>query len=118
MSPIITFPFDVNEFFEKCVKHKHIPKNDFEKQAILIKLVDLFESGKKYTEQEVNEAIKKYFEDYTWLRRELFNFGYMQRDPYTGMYWVVKRMLTQDDIRNNTLLRRHAKPFKVLDEDR
>jgi len=114
----ITFPFDIDEFFRKCVRHKNLPKNDFEKQAVLIKIVEDFEDNRRYSEPEVNERIKKHFEDFASIRRELINFGYMQRDPYKGEYWVVKRDLTQDDIRNNTLLRQHAKAFKVLEEDK
>ena len=73
----IEFPFDTELRSIKFVKHKwHSKKNDFEKQAILIKLLDDFEDGKKYMEQEVNEKLKKHFssEDYTLLRRELINF--------------------------------------------
>jgi len=42
----------------------------------------------------------------------------MQRDSTSGEYWVVKRELTLDDVRNNALLRRHAQSFNVLDEDK
>ena len=111
---IIKFPFNTGEFFKKCVKHKNIPRNDFEKQALLIELLKNFED-KKYLEPEVNEVIKRFFEDYSSLRRELINFGYMQRDPYKGEYWVVKRELSKEDIRKNTLLKKHAEPFKVLE---
>jgi len=113
----VEFPFDTEAFFQKCVKNKNFPRNDFEKQAILLRLLKDFED-RKYSEQEVNEAIKKYFEDYTLLRRELINFGYMQRNPLTAEYWVVKRELTKEDIRKNTILRRHSKPYKVLEEDK
>ena len=92
----------------------YIPRNDFEKQALLIELLKNFED-KKYLEPEVNEVIKRFFEDYSSLRRELINFGYMQRDPYKGEYWVVKRELSKEDIRKNTLLKKHAEPFKVLE---
>ena len=109
----IKFPFDIDKFFEKYAKNKTLPKNDFEKQAILIKLIELFEDSKKYKEEEVNEKIKKCFEDYALLRRELINFGYLQRNPYIGEYWVVKRNLTKEDIENNTLLRRHAKAYNI-----
>ena len=112
----IKFPFDIEEFFKKCVKHKNFPRNDFEKQAVLLVLLKEFEDNRKYKEQEVNEIIKKYFDDYTLLRRELINFGYMQRNSITGEYWVVKRILTKEDVRKNTLLRRHAEAYKVLDD--
>ncbi len=92
----------------------YIPRNDFEKQALLIELLKNFED-KKYLEPEVNEVIKRFFDDYSSLRRELINFGYMQRDPYKGEYWVVKRELSKEDIRKNTLLKKHAEPFKVLE---
>lgn len=111
----IKFPFDIDKFFEKNVKNKTFPRNDFEKQAILLKLIEKFKDEIKYTEQEVNEMIKKFFEDYTLLRRELINYGYMQRNPTTGEYWVAKRILTKEDIEKNTLLKRHAKAYGVLD---
>lgn len=38
----------------------------------------------------------------------------MQRDPLKGEYWVVKRNLTKEDIEKNTLLKRHAKAYKIL----
>ncbi len=114
----VEFPFDKEAFFKKCVKHDNIPANDFLKQAILLKLLDEFEDNKIYSEQEVNEKIKKYFSDFVWLRRELINFGYMRRDVLKAEYWVVKRELMKDNIRKNTLLRRHAKDYKILDEDK
>ncbi len=111
MNKIVKFPFDISNFFEKCVKHKTVPKNDFEKQAILLKLLEEFEDNQKYPEPKVNDKLKKHFEDYVSLRRELINFGYMQRNSLTGEYWVVKRTFTTDDINNNTLLKKHAKAF-------
>lgn len=114
----VVFPFDKEALFKKAVKSQTLPRNDFEKQPILLKVLDSFEDKRIYQEEEVNEIIKKYFEDFSNMRRELINFGYMQRKPLTGEYWVVKRSLSQEDIRNNTILRRHAKPYKVLDEDK
>ena len=111
----IPFPFDTEELFDKCVKNKVFPKNDFKKQAVLLKLLDEFEDNKKYSEQEVGEIIKKYFDDFTTIRRELINFGYMQRNNVTGEYWVVKRILTKEDIQKNTILRKHAEAFMDLD---
>jgi len=106
----VEFPFDIEDFFKKCVKNKIFPKNDFKKQAILVVLIREFED-RTYLEKEVNEIIKKYFEDFSLLRRELVNFGYMKRNPLTTEYWVVKRNLTMEDIENNTLLKRHAKEY-------
>ena len=107
---MIDFPFDIDEFFETCVNNKSFPKNDFKKQAVLLVLIRSFED-RKYIEQEVNEIIKKHFEDYVLIRRELINFSYMDRDPYKGEYWVVKRELSLDDIKNNERLAKHAKDY-------
>jgi len=86
----IKFPFDVDKFFKKCIKHQNIPKNDFEKQVILINLIKEFKDGIIYAEEEVNNKIRRHFNEDTLLRRELINFGYMQRDPLKGEYWLLK----------------------------
>ena len=112
----VEFPFDVKKLWDKCVRNQIVPKNDFEKQAVLTRIIKDFEFDKIYLEEEVNKKIKKYFEDFTFIRRELINFGYMQRNPRTGEYWVVKKELTKEDIRNNTRLRRHTKPFRILED--
>jgi len=78
----IKFPFDIEVFFERCMKNNNLPKNDFEKQAVLLRLLDYFEDGRKYGKSEVNDMIRKYFDDAALLKRELVNFGYIQRDPY------------------------------------
>ncbi len=113
----IQFPFDTEVLFQRFCKSHRFPSNDFEKQAILIHLLEDFKDAVVYTEEEVSQIIEKYFSDSTLIRREFINFGYMQRDPYKGTYWVMKRTLTEEDIRKNTFLRAHAKPFKVLKED-
>ncbi len=114
----IKFPFNVKELFQKCSKADKFPRNDLEKQAILILILEDFKDKHIYTEEEVGKIIEKHFSDSTTLRRELINYGYMKRNPEKGTYWVVKRILTEDDIRNSTMLRQHARPYKVLSEDK
>jgi len=70
----ITFNLDEEKFFEKQIKHKTFPKNDALKQVIFKRIMKDFDVKKKYSEQEVNEIIKKYFEDFAFIRRELINF--------------------------------------------
>lgn len=110
-APKVEFPFDKKRFFEQCVKNKNFPRNDFEKQAVLLVLLEDFEEGIRYKEEEVNNKIRKHFEDVSLLRRELINYGYMQRDAYTGEYWVVKRTITWEEVKKNTLLWRHAQAY-------
>ena len=107
----VEFPFAIEEFFLKCKKHGHLPKNDFEKQAVLLVLLREFKKGKVYNEGEVNEHIKLHFEDFATIRRELVNYGYLSRDPYKGEYKLVKDKLYVEDLEHHTLLKRHATPY-------
>ncbi len=117
MSDKIIFKEDEEKFFQKCIENNSIPKNDALKQIVFKRLMKDFDEKRIYSEQEVNEIIKKHFEDYTTLRRELVNFGYMQRDSLKGEYKVVKKELTKDDYLKNTLLKRAAISIKILKED-
>lgn len=113
MAEQVRFPFDQEILYNKYRKMRILPKNDFEKQAILLKVIELFED-RKYEEEEVNSTIKPLFDDYVLVRRELINFSYMGRDSSKGIYWVTKRTLSFEDVRKNTILARHAKPFGVV----
>ena len=112
----IVFSVDEEKFFSKCVKHQNLPKNDALKQILLKRVMQEFDAGRAYSEIEVNDTIKKYFQDYTSLRRELLNFDYMQREPSTGEWTVVKKELEQEDYLSITRLRRHTKDLGVFKE--
>ena len=84
---------------EQWIKQQHFPKNDLEKQLILKKIMEEFEPGMIYIEDEVNLIIKEFYEDFSTIRRELINFRYMQRDPRKGTYWVLKKELSNEDLK-------------------
>lgn len=110
----IKFNLDESKFFEKCVKNQNLPKNDALKQIILKRIMEEF-NEKNYSEDKVNDIIKKYFEDFALIRRELINFGYMQRDPIKSEYKVIKKELTKSDFLKITRLKRHAVELGILD---
>lgn len=110
----IRFNLDEEKFFTKCMKYQNFPKNDALKQIILKRLMQEFDKGRVYSEIEVNDSIKEYFQDYTTLRRELLNFGYMWRDPSTGEWTVVKKELKKEDYLANRRLKRHAKDLGLI----
>ncbi len=57
-----------------------------QKRRIILKwLCGQFEYGRTYTEQEVNELIRRYHPDTAALRRELIDERFMARDA--GIYW-------------------------------
>ena len=74
------------------------PRNDLKKQEILQKIMKDFNENKSYTEEEVGNVIRKHFDDWALIRRELVNFGYMSRDSYKNEYRVLKKELSKDDL--------------------
>lgn len=110
---LMEFPFDAEATYRKWTKQRDLPRNDFEKQAVLLGVLDRFEDDRTYSEDEVNALLHADFDDHALVRRELVNFGYLARDPHAGEYRVAKRDLTIEDVRANTRLARHAKAYGV-----
>lgn len=69
----------------KAGRLTQIPNQRRNLLIILKWLSRLFAEGERYTEREVNEAIKRYHEDYATLRRELIDFHFMDRA--NNIYW-------------------------------
>jgi hypothetical protein len=68
---------------------KTLPAQQKKLEAILRYVVKAFDIGKRYSEKQVNEILKRYHEDTATLRRELVGFGLMQRAGGGGEYWRV-----------------------------
>lgn len=49
----------------------------------------VFEDGKKYSEQEVNEILRPIYEDYMTIRRYLIMYGFMERTKDGRQYWLT-----------------------------
>jgi hypothetical protein len=92
-----------------------LPKDDLQKQELLKKVVAKFEKGKKYNGMQVNDVIKYFnFDDHVLVRRELINFGYLQRNPYTDIYWVLTFELSKEEL-NKIKLR--SKKIKQIEKE-
>ncbi|SFJ16718.1 DUF2087 domain-containing protein [Thermoflavimicrobium dichotomicum] len=74
----------IQNFFTADGKLKQIPVKLKKKLMVLEYLVRDLKVGKKYTEQEINEYIKQFHEDYATIRRELVVHNFMYRDK--GIY--------------------------------
>ena len=111
---IIKFNLDEEAFFKKHQKEQNIPRNDALKQIILKKIIKDFKINKTYHESEVNEIIKKYYEDFAYIRREFVNYRYMAKDSIKSTYTVIKQELTKGDYLKNSLLKKAAEEIKVL----
>lgn len=86
------------EFFEDCVEKQKFPKDDREKQIILKNIIKKFHKNKEYSEQEVDKIIRNFYNEFTLIRRELINFGYMERNPYENKYGVIKKELSDEKL--------------------
>lgn len=69
----------ITSFFEYG-KLKTIPAQRKKKLIILEEIAKNFEKGKTYTEQEVNDTILQYHEDYCTLRRDMISERMMKRE--------------------------------------
>ena len=70
------------------------------KMYALLFFAEKFESERRYTEKEVNELLNanSTFGDPATLRRELYNYRFIDRDSYGKEYWLEKVQPTLSDL--------------------
>jgi len=77
----------VRDFFDgECLKT--IPAQRKRRVIILQHLVERFDPDRTYAEREVNDLLRPAHDDVATLRRELVDYGFMQRDR--GIYQVTR----------------------------
>lgn len=64
------------------------PSKEKKKIVILQHIIKDFETGKEYTEKEVNEIIKQTYADFVTIRRYLIEYGFLDRTRDGSAYWV------------------------------
>ncbi|SDZ02732.1 hypothetical protein SAMN05421736_105134 [Evansella caseinilytica] len=69
-------------------KVKQFPAKEKRKIILLKYIFAAFEKGKKYTEKEVNEMIKQFYDDYVTIRRYFIEYGFLDRNRDGSAYWV------------------------------
>lgn len=70
----------ISNFFTSEGKLKNIPSQRKKKLVVFKHLLKGLTFGKRYEEQELNEYIKEYFEDYATIRREFIINHFMYRE--------------------------------------
>jgi hypothetical protein len=58
-------------------------------RVLLVHVLKDFESGRQYTEPQVNKILKRYSDDTATIRRGLIEEGLMAREGGGGRYWMV-----------------------------
>ncbi len=67
-----------------------IPTKQKKKIVLLREILKQFDLNKEYSEKEVNEIIKAFNDDYSTLRRDLINYGFLHRST-DGLIYVVNK---------------------------
>ena len=67
-------------------KIKQYPAKWKKQWAILFYLHQFFDSNKNYSESDVNEVLRPWFEDYVRLRRDLIDFHFLRRKDDGSIY--------------------------------
>lgn len=67
---------------------KVFPTKEKKRVAILRHIMKAFAADRHYGEKEVNAILKPFYEDYVLLRRNLIDYGFMDRTVDGSAYWV------------------------------
>lgn len=67
---------------------RSLPIREKKRVAILRHLVTFFDSETRYTEKQVNEVLKRFHHDCAMLRRNLIEYGFLDRIADGSAYWV------------------------------
>jgi hypothetical protein len=59
---------------------ERVPAKRKVRAAVLLEVLSRFEPGRDYSEPEVNEVLLDVHEDFAYLRRELVNYHYLERE--------------------------------------
>ena len=68
---------------------ERVPAKRKVRAAVLLEVLSRFEPGRDYAEKEVNEVLLGVHEDFAYLRRELVNYHYLEREA--GRYRTAAR---------------------------
>ena len=90
----------LNNFLDGNGKLTAFPAKRKMKIYALLYLSDRFESGREYTEREVNDILLYWhtFADPATLRRELYDYGFLDRSPDGRSYRLGENQPTLEEL--------------------
>lgn len=90
----------VSGFVNSDGKITALPKKLKKRIYLLFYYASKFEQNKKYTEKEINEIINAQndFVDPATIRRELFDFKFLNRDKFCKEYWLCETQPTLENL--------------------
>ena len=75
-------------YFDDAGHLKGFPTKEKKKIVVLRKIAEKFSHDRKYSEIEVNRLLERIYDDYATLRRELIEYGFMDRTTNGSSYWI------------------------------
>jgi len=96
--PAVAAEVDVDAYDRKVLKAYldeegrliAFPTQQKKERAVLRHIVRVFEFDRRYSEKEVNQLLLQFNEDNARLRRDLVDFGFMDREGGGGKYWRIE----------------------------
>jgi len=93
--PSVAADLDMDAYDKKVIKNysnpdgtlKAIPFQQKKMLAVLRYVLRDIEKDVHYTEQQINDILEKYNEDYPRMRREMVDFGFLNRTNNGSEYW-------------------------------
>lgn len=78
------------DYLQRDGSLKEIPVQLKKKHVIYRHVAVHLESGRRYTEKEVNELLERFYPDAVSMRRDLFDLGYIDRHKDGSAYWRIE----------------------------
>ncbi|GEK32335.1 hypothetical protein KZO01_26440 [Kurthia zopfii] len=69
----------------------YYPRKQAQKRVVLQVIASNFSRNQKYTEKQINEVIKQFWPDFVTIRRDLFEFQFMNRTDDGSEYWLIEQ---------------------------
>lgn len=90
---------EIKSFLDAEGRLKSYPAKRRVKMLSLLYLASKFESGRTYSEKEVNELLKRWhiFGDWSMLRRDLCDARLLGREADGRVYWLENTPPSPDD---------------------
>ncbi|HLN63743.1 MAG TPA: DUF2087 domain-containing protein [Symbiobacteriaceae bacterium] len=92
---------------------KRYPLKEKPRRAVLAAIAERFAPEHRYTEPEVNQILEAVHADYVTLRRDLVDYGFLQRLPDGSQYWRTAAPQEEPHMDRKQELKRLAKETKT-----
>lgn len=82
-----------DNYFDENGLLKQYPSKKPVREIVLARIAGKIEPGKDYTEKEINQIIRDQiaFSDIELIRRELFDYAFLNRERDGSRYWKNER---------------------------